>query len=98
MEIKQQEIKCCGKEEKLLLICFYIVKLRIHDGCSIYFFLNSVNLICQGTDISKYFRESFGFRGNISRLYFHNFYFFLFLLQHFFTFVDINSLLVFVGK
>ena len=30
-------------------------------GCSIYFFLNSENLICRGTDISKYFRESLDF-------------------------------------
>ena len=29
-------------------------------GCSIYFSLSSANLICRGTDISKYFRESFG--------------------------------------
>ena len=35
----------------------------------IYFFLNSENLICRGTDISKYFRESCGFRDNESRLY-----------------------------
>ena len=38
-------------------------------GCSIYFFLNSANLICRGTDISKYFRESLGFRDNERRLY-----------------------------
>ena len=30
--------------------------------CSIYFFLNSANLISRGTDISKYFRESLGIR------------------------------------
>ena len=30
-------------------------------GRSIYFRLNSANLICRGTDISKYFRESVGF-------------------------------------
>ena len=29
----------------------------------------SANLICQGTDISKYFRESLGIRDNGSRLY-----------------------------
>ena len=34
------------------------------------FFLNSENLICQSTDISKYFRESLGIRDNESRLYF----------------------------
>ena len=33
------------------------------------FFLNSANLICRGTDISKYFRESLGIRDNESRLY-----------------------------
>ena len=38
-------------------------------GCSNYFFLNSANLICRGTDISKYFRESLGIRHNESRLY-----------------------------
>ena len=36
---------------------------------SIYFFLNSANLICRGTDISKYFKESFGLRDNVSQLY-----------------------------
>ena len=35
----------------------------------IIFFLNSANLICRGTDISKYFRESLGIRDNESRLY-----------------------------
>ena len=34
-----------------------------------YFFLNSANLICRGTDISKYFGESHGIRDNESRLY-----------------------------
>ena len=33
-------------------------------------FLNSANLICRGTDISKYFRESLGLRENESQLYF----------------------------
>ena len=32
------------------------------------FSLNSVNLICRGTDISKYFRDSLGIRDNESRL------------------------------
>ena len=32
-------------------------------------FLNSANLICRGTDISKYFRESPGLQDNKSRLY-----------------------------
>ena len=38
-------------------------------GCSNYFFLNSANLICRGTAISKYFRGSLGIRDNESRLY-----------------------------
>ena len=33
------------------------------------FFLNSANLICRGTDISKYFRESLEIRDNESQLY-----------------------------
>ena len=41
-------------------------------GCSIYFFLNSANLICRGTDISKCFRESLGIRDNESWLYISN--------------------------
>ena len=32
-------------------------------------FLNSANLICRGTDISKCFRESRGIRDNEGRLY-----------------------------
>ena len=32
-------------------------------------FLNSANLKCRGTDISKYFRESLGIRDNESGLY-----------------------------
>ena len=32
-------------------------------------FLNSANLICRGTDISKYSRESLGLRDNKSQLY-----------------------------
>ena len=39
-------------------------------GCSIYFLLNSAILICRGTDMSKYFRESLGIRDNESQLYF----------------------------
>ena len=33
------------------------------------FYLNSANLICRSTDISKYFRQSLGIRDNESRLY-----------------------------
>ena len=40
-------------------------------GCSIYFILNSANLICQDTNIWKYFRESCRLRDNESRLYFY---------------------------
>ena len=35
----------------------------------LFFFLNSANLIWRGTDISKYFIESFGIRDNESGLY-----------------------------
>ena len=78
--------KYCGKEEKLLLrsnfssfpqyfqyICNFkspITHIFVKCGCLNYFFLNSANLICRGTDISKYFRESLGIRDNESRLYF----------------------------
>ena len=49
-----------------------------------FIFCNSANLICRGTNISKYLRESFGLRDNESRLYFckfskaHSFFFFFF--------------------
>ena len=35
----------------------------------LFLFLNSANLICQSTDISKYIRESLGIRDNESRQY-----------------------------
>ena len=35
-----------------------------------YFFLNTINLICRSTDISKCFRGSLRFRDNESRLYY----------------------------
>ena len=80
--------KYCGKEEKLLPrsnfssisqylqyifnfmspITYKFVKCSYTN----YFFLNSANLICRSTDISKYFRESLGIRDNESRLYFWN--------------------------
>ena len=41
----------------------------VKSGCSFYFLLNSANLICRGTDISKYFRESLGLQDNESQLY-----------------------------
>ena len=46
-------------------------------GCSIYFFLNSANLVCGGTDISKYFRGSPGLRDE-TQLYI----FFLWIKKH----------------
>ena len=67
------------KEQFLLFFTIFsiysISKLRsqiiwLKYGCSIYFFLSSANLICQGTDIAKYFREPLGLRDNESRLYF----------------------------
>ena len=77
--------KYCGKEEKLLLrnsfsifpqYFLYISNVKspitykfVKCDCSNYFFLNSENLICRGTDISKCFRESLGIRDNESRLY-----------------------------
>ena len=86
MKILQQVKKYCEKEEKLLLrsnfssfphYFRYISKLKssityqfVKCGCLNYFFLTSANLICRGTDISKYFRESLGIRDNESRLYF----------------------------
>ena len=38
-------------------------------GWSVYFFLNSANLTCRGTDISKYFSESLGLQDNESQLH-----------------------------
>ena len=46
-----------------------VTYIFVKCGCSNYFFLNSANLICRGTDISKYFRQSLGIRDNESRLY-----------------------------
>ena len=43
-----------------------ITYIHLINGCSNYFFLNSANLICRGTDISKYFRGSLGIRDNES--------------------------------
>ena len=78
--------KYCGKEEKLLLrsnfssfpqYFRYISNVKspitykfVKCGCSNYIFLNSENLICRGTDISKCFRGSLEIRDNESRLYF----------------------------
>ena len=38
-------------------------------GCSLGIFLNSANLVCQSTDISKCFRGSLRLRDNESQLY-----------------------------
>ena len=75
--------KYCGKEEKLLLRSSFssfpqyfqyiskspITYIFVKCGCSNYFFFNSANLICRGTDILKYFIVSLGFRDNEGRLY-----------------------------
>ena len=77
--------KYCGKEEKLFLRSNFsyfpqyfqyisnfkspITYIFVKYGCSNIFFLNSANLICRGTDISKYLIESLGIRDNESRLY-----------------------------
>ena len=41
-------------------------------GCSIYFFLNSANLICRDTDISKFYSEAIGLRDNECLLSYNN--------------------------
>ena len=77
--------KYCGKGEKLLLMRSFssfpqyfryisyfkspIIYIHAKCGCSNIFFLNSANLICRGTDISKCLRESLEIRDNESRLY-----------------------------
>ena len=43
--------------------------ILVKFGCAIYIFLNSENLICRSTDISKGFRGSLQLRDNESRLY-----------------------------
>ena len=46
-----------------------ITYIFVKCGCSNIFFLNSANLICRGTDISKYLIESLGIPDNESRVY-----------------------------
>ena len=66
------------KEQFLLFTTIYLIISNFRTqiaysfvkcGCSIYFFLNSANLTCRGTDISKYFRESLGLRCTVSTVY-----------------------------
>ena len=47
-----------------------ITYVFVKCSCSSNFFLSSANLICRGTDISKYLIESLGIRVNESRLYY----------------------------
>ena len=77
--------KYCGKEEKLLLRSNFssfpqyfqyisnfkspITYIFVKCGCLNYFFHYSANLICWGTDISKYFRESLWIRDNEDQRY-----------------------------
>ena len=66
------------KEQFLLFSTIFSVYLYFQESNYIFicemwlfdlsFLLNSANLICQDTDISKYFRESLGLRDNESRL------------------------------
>ena len=70
------------KEQFLLFSTIFSVYLYFQESNYIFicemwlfdlsFFLNSANLICLDTDISKYFREYLGFRDNESRLYINN--------------------------
>ena len=78
-EIWQQAAKYCGKEEISPLSHNNFntsltseVKLHIHllnVAVRFIVFLNSANLICRGTNVSKCFRESLGIRDNESWLY-----------------------------
>ena len=67
------------KEKFLLFSTIFSVYLYLQESnyifiCEMWLFvlsfsLNSANLICRDTDISKYFRESIGLRDNESRQY-----------------------------
>ena len=57
---------------KLKYICSPITYLFMKCGCSIYYFFNSANLICRGTDISKYLKESLGLPDQESRLFLYD--------------------------
>ena len=79
----QQQIKYCGKEEKLLLISplFHnIFNISVTSGGKLHIhllnvvvrfivFFYSTALIYQGMDILKCFKETLGIRDNESRLY-----------------------------
>ena len=73
---------------KLKYICSPITYLFMKCGCSIYYFFNSANLICRGTDISKYLIESLGLPDQESRLFLYDgvclFVFFCFFFLFFF--------------
>ena len=77
MKIEQQVAKYCGKEEKLLLriymIYIYLKSQITHSfvkcGCTIYFFLNSANLICQeGLEKLKLANRSSNFQPHLQSL------------------------------
>ena len=78
---KREEI--APKEQFLLFSTLFSAYLYFQESHYIFvceiglfdlsFFLNSANLICRDTDISKYFRGSLGLRDNESRLYFISF-------------------------
>ena len=59
--VRSHTMYLCLQESTFMFICeMWLFNL---------FFLNSANLICQGMDISKYFRESLVLRDNDSQLY-----------------------------
>ena len=75
--LRKREI---GPKEQFLLFSTIFSLLYLTSGFKLHIhllnvvvrfivFLNSANLICRGTDISKYFRESLGLRNNKNRLY-----------------------------
>ena len=75
---KREEIAL--KEQFLLFSTIFSIYIYLTSGVKLHihlwnvvvpsiFLLNSANLICRSSDISKYFRESLGVRDNESRLY-----------------------------
>ena len=80
MKVLQQVTKYCGKEEKFFssfpryfqyvpIVRSQIKYSFVKCGYSVQIGLSSVNLLCRGTDISKYFRGFLGLQDNESRLY-----------------------------